>query len=123
MHAMLRLGVEAGEVLEVVLSRLRDVSPAVREEAGQVLREVPLAPDFAFSGRVLETVEQLLADARTELEARECAGCLLARRPEKPATPPPPEDEAEPLARARLERILANIDLYDGTPAGQQRVE
>ena len=51
------------------------------------------------------------------------AGCLLARRPEKPATPPPPEDEAEPLARARLERILANIDLYDGTPAGQQRIE
>ena len=51
------------------------------------------------------------------------AGCLLARRPEKPAAPPPPEDEAEPLARARLERILANIDLYDGTPAGQQRVE
>ena len=51
------------------------------------------------------------------------AGCLLVQRPEKPATPPPPEDEAEPLARARLERILANIDLYDGTPAGQQRIE
>ena len=56
------------------------------------------------------------------------AGCLLAQRVRRSAEPkaePPAETPPEPqtLARARLERILANIDLYDGTPAGQQRVE
>lgn len=49
------------------------------------------------------------------------AGVWIGRRTGRPA--PQKHREIEDKRDARFEAILANIDLYDGTDAGQREIE